>query len=193
MANTINLKQYPNFLTEEHCKMIIAEGEPMLQPAGILGTQYNDFRVAETTGFNTDLKAFRKIREVIAQKTGLPIENQEPMSLIKYEVGGQFKPHHDAFHPNTDYYEGTMRQGGQRVKTCLIYLNENFEGGQTEFPRMGYKVQPKTGLMIIWDNTDPNKNIIMESEHAGLPITKGVKYLVSIWIRESLFKNIPLN
>ena len=192
MSNPINLKQYPNFLSEENCKVIISLGEPDLERAGVLGAQYADFRIAETKFFNPDIPALKKIREVVAQKTGIPIENQEPMSLIKYQVGGLFKAHHDCFHKTADYYEGCMRQGGQRIKTCLIYLNEDFEGGQTEFPKMKYKLQPKTGLMVVWDNTDVNGEIIQESEHAGLPVISGVKYLISIWIRENKFENVPL-
>ena len=191
--NPIKLKQYQNFLTEEQCKSIISLGERNLEKAGVLGEQYPNFRVGETHFYNKDfeLKALSKIREFVSAKTGIPVENQEPMSLIKYKVGGKFNPHFDSFQPSADYYESVMKQGGQRIKTCLIYLNEEFDGGETEFPKMKCKLKPKTGLMVMWDNTDKNGVIIPESEHAGLPVLSGVKYLVSIWIREKKFENAP--
>ena len=83
--NAINLKQYPNFLTQDHCKAIISLGEPKLEKAGILGEQYENFRVSETTFFKSEIKALKKIREAVAIKTGVPIENQESMSIIKYQ------------------------------------------------------------------------------------------------------------
>ena len=128
-----------------------------------------------------------KIREVIAKVTKVPIENQEAMSIIRYNVGGEFKAHHDCFSPAADYYKTVIAQGGQRIKTCLIYLNEDFEGGETDFPNIPYKVKPKTGKLAMFNSIDDNGGIIPQSLHAGLPVTKGVKYLATIWIRERPF------
>ena len=185
--NAINLKEYDGFLNEEQCRIIISIGEPEMKKAEVLGEDQNDFRIADTMFFDPNLKALKRIREVIAKQTGIPVENQEAVSIIRYTAGGIFQAHHDCFSPSADYFEKAMEQGGQRVKTCLIYLNENFEGGQTEFPNMNYRVTPKTGKLIYWDNIDRDGNIIPESLHAGLSVVSGVKYLLSIWIREKAF------
>ena len=72
----------------------------------------------------------------------------------------------------------------RRLMTALIYLNDDYEGGETEFVRTGLKIKGKTGDVILFrndgDDTGPNPN----SEHAGLPVTKGAKYLATRWIRE---------
>jgi len=114
-------------------------------------------------------------------------EKMELPNFIRYQVGGQYKLHHDFFHPNTDYYEECVRRGGQRKKTALIYLNENFKGGETDFPKLNTRVTPKTGKLVVWDNLDDQGNPLKDSLHAGLPVTEGTKYIVVIWIRERSF------
>ncbi len=185
MRDKINLTQHFNFILPDDCNELINLGEVDLS------MQNTGATLLETKFYPDDNepKILKCIREGVAEITGYPIENQEPIAFLKYTVGGVFDSHFDTFIKGRDYYEGAMNQGGHRVKTCLMYLNEDFEGGETEFPKIYYKVIPKTGLLAIWDNIDKDKNIIQESEHAGLTVTKGVKYVASIWIREREFKN----
>jgi prolyl 4-hydroxylase len=69
--------------------------------------------------------------------------------------------------------------------TALIYLNDDYEGGETAFVRTGLKVRGKAGDVILFHNqgTDGGPNPM--SEHAGLPVTNGAKYLATRWIREA--------
>ena len=159
--------------------------------ADVLGDNTDGFRVADTMFFDANTPALKRIREVIAKHIGLPIENQEDMSVIRYNGSekGIFKPHYDCFSPEADYFEAEMKKGGNRVKTCLIYLNDDFEGGETGFPNLPYRIKPKTGKLVVWNNVDDNNKIIFEAEHEGMKVTSGTKYLVSIWVRESAFIN----
>ena len=77
-------------------------------------------------------------------------------------------------------------------KTCLIYLNEDFEGGETHFPKLNIKIQPRLGKAVVWNNTHEDNRVIEESLHAGLPVLSKSKWIMSIWIREKPFlKNSP--
>ena len=96
--------------------------------------------------------------------------------------------HHDFFHPGEGYFEKEVtNRGGQRTKSALVYLNEDFTGGETEFPQINIKVLPKRGKLLAWDNLNSDGSLDYTSLHAGLPVESGIKYIAVIWIRENKF------
>ncbi len=78
-----------------------------------------------------------------------------------------------------DYIEFEVdRQGGVRILTVFLYLNDVEEGGGTNFPRLNLTVAPKLGRVLIWPsvlNHDPDA-IDLQTEHQALPVIKGIKY-----------------
>ena len=70
-----------------------------------------------------------------------------------------------------------------RQHTVLIYLNDDFEGGTTWFPEINTHIQPKTGQALFFRNLDENRDPLLYSAHAGMPVTGGVKYALNIWIQ----------
>ena len=65
----------------------------------------------------------------------------------------------------------------------MLYLNAVEGGGETDFPRLGVRIAPEPGLLVAWNNMDrrgrPNPNLL----HAGMPVSAGVKYIVTQWYR----------
>lgn len=182
------IKEFEGFLTPEEADEVIREGDPKLAKAGVLGKNSpQDYRTADAAWLSNDLSITKKIREKLVEITGESAEQMEYPNFVRYEVGGQYKTHHDFFHPNTDYYEGCVQRGGQRKKTALIYLNEDFKGGETDFPKVKVRVTPKKGKLVVWDNLKENGDLLYESLHAGLPVLEGVKYIAVVWIRERSF------
>lgn len=174
-------------ISETECKELIEMGSTNMISASVLGTPIENYRVAENAWIYSDTELTTKIKKIISNKTGLPIEHQEKIHIVKYNVGGEYKTHHDFFHLNTDYYENTMKSGGQRVVSCLFYLNDEFEGGETEFPTKKIKVTPKTGRMLLWSNLKADGSLDFESLHAGLPVISGTKWIAIVWVRENPF------
>ncbi len=186
----INIQQYPNVFSKQQCRELIAICKSELLSYLETGIQFENSQAQEVfLRKDLDYEVLKNVRKLVADKSGMPIENQELISFMRYEVGGGFKPHHDYFESHRPLYNGLLNQGGQRVKTCLVYLNEEFEGGETEFGIIGEKIKPQTGKMVVWNNTDNAGNVIPESEHEGLKVTSGVKYLLSIWIRQEEYRN----
>jgi prolyl 4-hydroxylase len=177
-----------NVLTPDECKHLIQIGSKNLAPAGTLGKKIEGYRVADGSWIREHDELTEKIKKMISVMTGNPIENQEEVHIVKYDIGGEFKIHCDYFHKTEEYYEQHMALGGQRIMSCLFYLNDDFEGGETEFPTKKLKITPRIGRLLMWSNVTPNDEVDPESLHAGLPVTKGVKYIAVIWIRESKFK-----
>jgi len=71
---------------------------------------------------------------------------------------------------------------GHRYMTFIIYLNDGYEGGETDFPNKNIKIKPEKGKGVLFYNTDINGNKLNDSLHAGLPVTKGIKWIANKWI-----------
>jgi prolyl 4-hydroxylase len=76
-----------------------------------------------------------------------------------------------------------IERNGQRVATVLIYLNEDFEGGETSFPRLGINHRGKAGDALIFGNVDGSGAPDERAQHAGCPPTRGEKWVFSQWVR----------
>ena len=73
--------------------------------------------------------------------------------------------------------------------TALIYLNDEYQGGETFFAETGLKVKGRKGDALVFVSALANGDLDPLSEHAGLPVASGTKYLASRWIREQ--QHIP--
>eukprot|EP01083_Nonionella_stella_P084468 233840_1 len=120
----------------------------------------------------------------IEHVTQIPQANSESLQLLRYEVGQYYGRHHDLIGNQMN------RAPGVRILTFYIYLNGNedsgLEGGGTEFPRLGITVTPKRGRAVLWTsvlNNDPHHKD-PRTDHAALPVTKGVKYGANAWIHQ---------
>jgi prolyl 4-hydroxylase len=111
----------------------------------------------------------------IAAVSGSSYESGEALALLRYSPGQEYRPHFD-------FVKGAENR---RLMTALIYLNDDYEGGETAFVRTGIKVKGKTGDVVLFRNEGSGDGPNPNSEHAGLPITKGIKYLATRWIREA--------
>jgi hypothetical protein len=68
--------------------------------------------------------------------------------------------------------------------TFLVYLNEGFEGGETDFPAAPYRFKGSTGDAVLFVNVDVRGQPDFKTKHAGLPPTSGEKWLLSQWVRD---------
>lgn len=181
------LQEFKNILCINECNELISISKDKLFSATTLGTKIKDYRTAENTWLFEKTELNDKIKTIVSEKTGLPIENQEQIHIVKYNIGGEYKEHHDFFHPNTDYFESQIQRGGQRIYSCLFYLNDDFKGGETHFPKINQKIKPELGKLVIWKNLNDDLTINPNSLHAGLPVIKGEKWICIVWVRENKF------
>lgn len=112
---------------------------------------------------------------------GLQTENFEPLQIQQYNPGEEYGDHHDYF--NFSHVHNT---DNDRIGTVVIYLNDDFEGGETNFPKMNFKVKAKKGMGVLFDyqyHFDINDKTL----HAGCPIIKGTKSVITAWFRRESF------
>ena len=175
--------EYGGLLNKAFCDLIIQSASERLKPAEVVG-ENNGVRIADDTWLTEkEVPELKSLREWIAGTTSLPIENQEAGTVIRYSPGGKYELHYDYFKSDVPDQKEELNYGGNRVYSFLVYLNEDFEGGETYFPHHNLKVQPEIGKAVLWQNTD-NGILLKESQHAGEPVITGYKWVFITWIRE---------
>lgn len=132
----------------------------------------------------------------LEESLGLAAHHGGPWQVTKYQEGDQYQLHTDCvIEPSaapTDSKEDdepkkSQVQGFKRMATVLIYLSEMepHQGGETEFPRMGFMVQPKLGKAVVWRNLDEDGNCNPLTEHVARPVfAGGSKIIMQRWYYE---------
>jgi prolyl 4-hydroxylase len=128
----------------------------------------------------------------ISQLVGIELENAEAIQVIHYEPGQRYGAHYDAYNLATPKGQRCCRRGGQRLVTCLVYLNDVPEGGGTSFPKLSLTVGAKAGRMLIFHNVDHDdySKPHVASLHSGDPVVKGEKWAMNIWFRQASVRQI---
>jgi hypothetical protein len=67
--------------------------------------------------------------------------------------------------------------------TFLVYLNDAYAGGETEFPKLALKHKGTTGEGLFFVNALASGEPDLRTLHAGRPPTSGEKWIVSQFIR----------
>lgn len=161
------ITEYPNFLTEDECNILIGLGESGYLSPGEIKSGKAGYRKAKVRWFS-NAPLVQRIKKEVAELSGISEDKQEQFHFVKYSQGGEYKQHYD---------------GIKRAKTALIYLNDGFKGGETHFININRTIVPEIGKLIIWENIKDGKNH-PDSLHAGLPVEFGTKYIAVIWIKK---------
>ena len=144
-----------------------------------------EFRTSSSCDMDRFDPDIRSIDQRISHLLGVMEQFGETLQGQRYEVGQQFKPHQDYFHATEPYWKGEEHAGGQRTWTAMAFLNDVEEGGQTEFGDLGVSVEPMAGTLLIWNNMGADGEPNTLTLHAGRPVVKGVKYVITKWFREN--------
>ena len=117
--------------------------------------------------------------------SGLHVHQQEAPQILSYEIGQEYKPHYDFLVPDAPSFKQILDTMGQRVATCLTWLNEDYEGGETAFLKIDWKHKGKPGDAMLFLNVRTfDRQPDGLTLHAGLPVTSGRKWLLSQWVRD---------
>lgn len=177
-----------SFLTAAECDYVAKAGEPALQPSSVVDPATGQLvphpvRTSDGAQFGVyaeDL-VVNAINRRIAAFSGTALAQGEPLQLLRYRHGAQYRPHMDAL----------TAEPNQRILSLLVYLSGDYEGGETVFPRTGLSFRGKAGDALLFRNTRADGTADPMALHAGLPVTSGVKYLATRWIRAARFTFPP--
>jgi prolyl 4-hydroxylase len=180
-----------NLASPEVCDWLIARARPRLSPAAVYnpgtgGPTHEGVRTNSESPFlakERDL-IFCFVRHRIAVVTELPVNAMEVPVVLHYRPGQQFLPHVDFIDPANPALAKDIAERGQRVLTFLLCLNDDYEGGETEFPILAKRFKGRKGNALFFWNVVPSGQIDERTVHAGLPPTRGEKWMLSQWIRD---------
>ena len=162
----------------EECEAIIDHTKDRLEKSTVAleGDNIADTARTSTGGFfpHSD---FPEICKKVSDIAGIPLERAEPMNVLRYTGDQEYKPHYDAL--GEEYLEN----GGQRILTGIVYLN-NSVGGGTAFPKFNMIFGAIGGRLLLFENVDKNMQTHDLSLHQGMPPHEGEKWVFTLWFRE---------
>jgi prolyl 4-hydroxylase len=182
---------FPGFLTPGQCDVMMGFAAGRLERALVYNpnSQQNivDAHRSNTLAkFGTDSIEFLQVlvQARMSAATGIPLPHFEPLTELHYAVGERITNHFDFVDPNiTHDYAGEIARNGQRIITFIVYLNDDYDGGETTFDQLGITHKGAKGQGIYFVNAladlQPDKRMI----HAGRPTTRGEKWIVTQFIR----------
>ena len=174
-----------NFLSARDCGGLITMIDADRKPSTVLSTDNDStFRTSESCDLDRWNPFVESIDTRICALMGLKPRQGETLQGQRYAVGQQFKAHHDYFHRDQSYWEDENSRGGQRCWTAMIYLDQPAAGGDTWFSSAGFRVTPRTGMLLAWNNMDKSGKPNPQALHESVPVTAGVKNIVTKWYRE---------
>jgi prolyl 4-hydroxylase len=123
------------------------------------------------------------VRSRIAALANVPAAALEPTQVMHYEVGQQFGAHVDFLDVSKPGQAQDVAKHGQRALTLLVYLNDDYEGGETAFPDLGLSFKGRKGDALVFWNITEEGAPDWRTRHIGTAPMQGVKWLLSQWIR----------
>jgi prolyl 4-hydroxylase len=144
------VRSFPEFTEDEVCAWLIERARGNLRRALVYdashGSDITDhMRTNTAAGF--DLMTADLVQVALqyrmATSVGLPIDNMEGPTVLHYEVGEEITNHYDFLNPGSPNYQDEISRRGERIITFLVYLNDDYGGGETEFPKLGIRHKGK--------------------------------------------------
>lgn len=181
---------FEDFLTDIEVDQLLTAAKPKLQQALVSAAQAG-VKSAGRSGRNCWIPhnynaVVKDLVLRVAEIVGIPLQNAESMQVIYYARSEQYAPHFDAWDAGTERGQRCMAKGGQRLVTCLLYLNDVEAGGGTCFPKLDMEVKAKRGRMVLFHNCHRGSNIRHPASlHGGLPVLAGEKWACNFWFRET--------
>jgi hypothetical protein len=181
---------FQNAVPAELLDYVIAQSAPRLAPSTTVdsrdgSTRRDAYRTSLTAilgPVDQDL-AIIAVNRRIAAIAGVEHQNAEFLSVLRYAPGDEYRPHFDWLPPGPDF-----DRGGQRVRTALLYLNDDYWGGETHCLAPDIKVRGMPGDLLVFSNILKDGSGDKASRHAGLPVIDGNKWLGSTWFRERRYQ-----
>jgi prolyl 4-hydroxylase len=180
LSESPHVMLFPRLFSAAECDYLIDAAEPSYAPSLVGGADTRDDRDPVRTSDGATLHwliedpAIHALNRRLATASGTAYDQGESMQILRYRPGQQYRDH-------LDYVPGA---DNQRIMTALVYLNTGYEGGETAFMKTELRIKGRKGDGIVFRSTLADGRPDQMAEHAGLPVTSGVKYLASRWIRE---------
>ena len=93
----------------------------------------------------------------------------DSQQLVLWNEGHSMPVHVDNAHP-----DGSAHGTPYREYASVLYLNDDYEGGEIYFPRQGYRLKPRAGMLVAFPGSD-------EAPHGVTAVRKGERLTMPAW------------
>jgi len=151
-----------------------------------------DKKIRDTQGINIQgivsemMDLYQKlVTNIINPFYNVEILDSEMPQLLRYIPGGFYSPHVDGESLCLDENKNKVwKKTSDRDISTIIYLNDDFEGGELVFPELKIMIKPEPGLLVCFPSTH-------EYVHAVNPITKGERFAIVNWLTIKGYPRLP--
>ena len=100
------------------------------------------------------------------------LRSLETPQVLRYTRGSHYKPHSNSDVIN--FETGRWRKAQDRDYSLLIYLDEDFEGGELIFPNFDFRLRPRAGMLAAFPSD-------CRYLHGAMPVLSGVRHAIVSW------------
>ena len=164
-------------ITDEERAHIIQKAEKKLDVSTVAENRVVDKKVrdSETAWLDASDLVVKRVMDKCVALTDRPITNCEHLQVLRYKPGGHYKPHQDTFSDTT---------GNKRMYTIILALNDDYEGGETEFPNLKKKYKMEAGDALFFHTLDNYELMTSKALHGGRPVKSGEKWICNLWVHK---------
>ena len=181
---------FANVLSHAECEELIRRSSPKLDRSTTVDPATGEAKVIERRtsagtyfALNSD-EFIAAIDRRVSELLHWPVNQSEGLQILRYDVGGEYRPHFDYFPPNDPGSRHHMTHGGQRIGTLIMYLNDVEDGGETIFPEIGLTVTPRRGQGVYFGYFNARGEVDPLTLHGGAPVRAGEKWIATKWLRQ---------
>ncbi len=181
---------YENVLSDDECDAMVELAKPSMTPSRTHDQTtaelvVRDFRSSNGCFFKRNqTELVHTIEQRLAELAQWPVDHGEGLQVLQYRPGGEYRPHFDFFPPEKPTSRISLKNGGQRVATLIVYLNTVEDGGETYFPELDLKIKPVKGNALYFSYCDSEDDLDRKTLHGGAPPSKGDKWIMTKWMRQ---------
>lgn len=112
------------------------------------------------------------LRGPVREALGATFDRMERPEVLRYGPGDRFDLHADSEH--YDAARQRWRKVIDRDVSLLLYLNDDFGGGELEFLHFGFRYRPRAGDLVWF----PSDHRYLHQAH---PVTEGHRWVAACW------------
>lgn len=178
------VKVYNSLLEKDHCDKLVEELKNEKYKVK-LASPFTDLirrgSVINTNPHNLKLKSLvddilEKVSKEVGKRYCIDVRpffysygeklDHYDFQVLQYDKDDFFRVHHDHYAESTNF---------SRLLTVCIYLNDDYEGGNLDFPSIGKSFRFNTGDVIVF----PSNWMFY---HGVTPITSGTRFSIVMWL-----------
>lgn len=179
---------FENYLDPDYTKELREyadqrEGQPLMMIDNERSTPDNIVKIADQRRVTERVNLGERRQEIneLVKSTYIKLADEcfgkkldwfESPDLMRYQPGGHYMRHADS--ENMDVQTQTWKKVIDRDISMLLYLNDDFEGGELTFSKFNYQLKPKAGTVVLF----PSDHRYI---HQAEMVKSGVRYAIVSW------------